>query len=1036
MNRYLKALLFILLTSLLALPAAAGAETASGSGTIGMLGTTQTVNYMEADGQTRTHDNCIVLKPDNTEWKDGQWLVVTRTKLEMQGRVTITGHVNLILADNAKLIVEKGITVNQGAKLTIWGQSSSSKAGELYSGTNKDYDNVFTCESECAGIGGDCGHAAGTIEINSGVVYARGYKDDNGTSGGAGIGGGIGGNGGTITIRGGRVDATGGNYSAGIGGGSSGNGGTITISGGKVKAKKGLDAVGIGPGAGAYNATVVLTYGDVYTAMWVESDSYGGEVTLKKGFASGVDQTEYFLAGTYTESSSSPEWKITRLFGKTLTPEADINQVRVGHVENAEITIENPGGVVKIGEKVALRVVPREDDDYLYQKYSLVYEYENKDGNQVVEPDQDPNDQYRYTFIMPKAYSGVTIRAIYVSDWGRLYHQIEDGVLTNIKLEKDILWRGPSANGKYGGDPSPLTVSGSLTLDLNGHTIDRGATDPVDGAKVFSVVNYGSLILKDSSVGQTGKVTGGNPLNSEGGGVTVNGGCEFTLEGGSITRNKAPLGGGVYVQAEGTFTMKGGRIEHNVAFGEEGEHGKGGGVYNDGDFILTDGAISHNQADACGGGVYSGGGIYEKGSFTMSGGVIDNNTAETNGGGVYNNIDTTFALSGGAIRSNNCIDGHGSQVFNEGLSSVTAENGADEAGNLSDDLEEKHVHTAPIFKLSGAPVISGEVYLCQGDVITVAGELEYETPITIGLATMGVFTNDFIERHPNDPPYRFFTTVRGDGYAISWSGDGEEAMEDTEWKALQGALDWTPIPIALSHYAGADEKILAHHTRPSPNPSSDDVSLEVKSGREVTLDLEGCVISMNFFSDDDSVGNCSVFTVEGTLTVKDSDGKGKGRISGSKTDEGGGVHVVRHGKFTLESGEISGNKASKGGGVYVEGHGTFQMNGGRITDKESQTGGGVWVGGIFNLDGGSVASNQAVNGAGVHIQGGDNLRSTFWMNDGTIEKNEASHGGGGVSVWLNSVFRMSGMNPGLVPTSLWGPGSPPDSTGEPLGSTA
>ena len=95
MNRYLKALLFILLTSLLALPAAAGAETASGSGTIGMLGATQTVNYMEADGQTRTHDNCIVLKPDNTEWKDGQWLVVTRTKLEMQGRVTITGHVNL-----------------------------------------------------------------------------------------------------------------------------------------------------------------------------------------------------------------------------------------------------------------------------------------------------------------------------------------------------------------------------------------------------------------------------------------------------------------------------------------------------------------------------------------------------------------------------------------------------------------------------------------------------------------------------------------------------------------------------------------------------------------------------------------------------------------------------------------------------------------------------------------------------------------------------------------------------------------------------
>ena len=237
-----------------------------------------------------------------------------------------------------------------------------------------------------------------------------------------------------------------------------------------------------------------------------------------------------------------------------ISPEPNVNQVTLGYVENADITIENPRGMVKTGDQVVLRVVPRKDDDYLYQKYSLVYEYENEKGRHAVEPDPDPNDGYRYTFTMPEAYAMVGIRAIYVSDWGRLYYQIQDGVLTDIKLEKDILWRGPSADDKYGGDPSPLKVAGfgkTVTVDLNGHKLDRRAGNTaVADAKVFAVVNGATLVLKDTSAGQTGQITGGNPLNGEGGGVTVNNGSTFIMEGGRITGNTAPLGGGVYVQED------------------------------------------------------------------------------------------------------------------------------------------------------------------------------------------------------------------------------------------------------------------------------------------------------------------------------------------------------------------------------------------------------------------------------------------------------------------------------------------------------
>ncbi len=65
---------------------------------------------------------------------------------------------------------------------------------------------------------------------------------------GAGIGGGFYKDGNDITITGGKVTATGGNYGAGIGGGNQGNGKNITITGGEVTAAGGTNGAGIGGG--------------------------------------------------------------------------------------------------------------------------------------------------------------------------------------------------------------------------------------------------------------------------------------------------------------------------------------------------------------------------------------------------------------------------------------------------------------------------------------------------------------------------------------------------------------------------------------------------------------------------------------------------------------------------------------------------------------------------------------------------------------------------------------------------------------------
>ena len=102
--------------------------------------------------------------------------------------------------------------------------------------------------------------AEGTLTIKDDKGKDGSLTAEGGDGGGAGIGGGMESTGSNITIRGGTIEAVGGEGAAGIGGGVYGQGRDIEISGGKVSATGGdmdekLDpsrpgAAGIGDGAG------------------------------------------------------------------------------------------------------------------------------------------------------------------------------------------------------------------------------------------------------------------------------------------------------------------------------------------------------------------------------------------------------------------------------------------------------------------------------------------------------------------------------------------------------------------------------------------------------------------------------------------------------------------------------------------------------------------------------------------------------------------------------------------------------------------
>ena len=170
--------------------------------------------------------------------------------------------------------------------------------------------------------------------------------------------------------------------------------------------------------------------------------------------------------------------------------------------------------------------------------------------------------------------------------------------------------------------------------------------------------------------------------------------------------------------------------------------------------------------------------------------------------------------------------------------------------------------------------------------------------------------------------------------------------------------------------------------------SNTEIAAALKITKNLTIDLNGCVLRMT--------GNTSVFYVynNATLTIQDSSAAKSGTITGGNAGDGGGVYI--------------GGNLSEGG----EGH--LVMTGGTITGCKADPslygggrGGGVFVfKGSFTMSGTAKITNcTAVWGGGVAVHTG---QSTFTMNGGEISNCKASNTGGGVCLIGGAWFEMTG----------------------------
>ena len=426
--------------------------------------------------------------------------------------------------------------------------------------------------------------------------------------------------------------------------------------------------------------------------------------------------------------------------------------------------------------------------------------------------------------------------------------------------------------------------------------------------------------------------------------------------------------------------------------------GSGGAIMNHGTFTMYGGNLSGNTADM-------GGGIFTRGPVYIYGGTISGNTATTNGGGIYINTGATVTLDGGEISNNNATTrgdgvyvGNGTFTMKSGTLTENAEQGV----NVNGDNSSKFYMTGGYFGSNSIIVVGTEA----NATVQISGGYFETSPSTDFVVSGYTAISD--------------TSVSGYNYQVVAESAAPGRVEYNGTTSYYGTIN------AAFNYANEVSTSSARAIITLQNNVTTSTTLEIESGKYITLDLNGYILRMTGSGSVITVNNGANFTLcdckDGDTSIENtietdyvSHTYNSGVITGGTgtrfdyNSYGGGVYV-NGGTFTMSGGTIAGNNASQGGGVYVSSYATFEMSGGAISgssvNTDGGTGGGVYVDsfGIFIMENGTISGNTAYAGGGVFVH----ISGTFTMENGTISGNTATRFGGGMNVNYHGTFTMSG----------------------------
>ncbi len=518
-----------------------------------------------------------------------------------------------------------------------------------------------------------------------------------------------------------------------------------------------------------------------------------------------------------------------------------------------------------------------------------------------------------------------------VSTWTGLQERINNASSgETITLSTDIT--------AGSGDSALAIQNSSLTIDLNGHTINRnvGETARNIGCVIYVYLPSDSCVtIKDSAGG--GAITGGNNT-ARGGGIFVHNG-NLTLDNVTVTSNASEMdGGGICMMSGGTLTVSGCSITGNTA----GDNG--GGIYLDrSSLTVSDSSVTKNTAEK-GGGIYSDGVV----TFRFTGGSISGNTADTDyGNGIcMNDYEDTLELSGPS------------------------------AFSFTDDI---CLPAGKTITLNGAPTAGSSVHVTVQKVPTA------DSPVVIAAPKSGSTTD---------------CSAWLDCLVIDNQPQGTElvCVDNQIILRIISITTWTDLQRRLTNAQEGDTITLTQNI----TAESGNNALVFDKNISVTLDLNGFDIDRHLSSEKTGGNVLTISSGSLTLRSSKAKQTGKitggyNTESGGGVRVLGGNFTMEGGKITHNISEGFG-----GGGVFVTNGGSFTMEGGYMEANEAYKGGNVCAsGGSFTMKGGRMSGGTANYGAGVCVTGGSAVIDMPYDSFYGIAMNRATVMGGGIYVDTN-----------------------------------
>ena len=544
----------------------------------------------------------------------------------------------------------------------------------------------------------------------------------------------------------------------------------------------------------------------------------------------------------------------------------------------------------------------------------------------------------------------------------------------------------------------------TLTIDLNGHTIDRNRTTVDENGHVIVVQAGATLKIKDSSGDNSGVITGGYAYN--GGGINNSG--TLIIEGGTITGNTAVQNGtsdgrGGGIANYGTLTITGGVITNNTAYAGGGIGIRPGGTADPCVVNITGGSITNNTAEE-GGAITTANNELQIPLVTLENVTISGNKASGSGGAIRM-WDGTITINSGTISGNEAMYAGAIQVAERGVLKLYG-------GTISGNTASKQGGAILVIPngavwIKDSPVIhdntaasGSNVYLRPDTVLTVVGPLGEDARIGVTIENDSGNVTERFGEFCKDSDAACFISDSSD-YVLSISdGEQREVVLKRVVSYVERSWDGSAV-VSETAFSPDSVKRITDGFQGTPTVELD---WEAYSGNQiiteggwyyvtgnVTVDgklvFAGSGTTHLILCDDAKLLTAGVYVAEGTTLTIYGQENDTGALSGYSENNGdagiGGPHDYVAGSIVIHGGTVSGhggtNGAGIGGGEDNSGYQGITIYGGTINAVGGSSGAGIGKG-----------EDNSYNCGPIHIYGGNIYAS---CGDNGDKNNAAGIGG-------------------------------------------